>query len=713
MATEYAQSSHSLRTQYKDQNNNANKHYYYSKSARSPSSAHSHNSPQFTKLPSTPNTPNTPDTPNTPKSSFSPNPKFTKPKLSISVNKIGYDIVKSKVKISPNAEPTNYTIEPCDTIEPAEPGNGKISDNQYVGFGGQFMEMKNLPRLENATLDNIVLEGQIVEPLIVEQLSEMKHVGSLSNISGMKSDYIIIEKKHGSESEQDMLYNMQHDRQSDPVIMEIKSSLTTIMTEIKSIKNLEEKKMRRYLEKKRYKCTCRSAIICSILIIVGAICLYTLLLPYQFYFPYSSTQSDIFPARLDLALYILYISTLGYIVIYFTMAILLCFILYPMIKRCRNRRIDPNYLPGVSVLIPAYNEEIGILPTVNSVLESDYANIKEIIVINDGSKDKTHEIVSNFLASHDHNKIPIKYLNIPNGGKATALNKGLEIVSNQTEIVFTIDSDSIMHKSCLKNIVRNFYDETVGACAGVTVIGNDGINARIISILQQFEYLYGFFIKRGQSLLNLVWVVGGANAAYRKSVLDQVGGIPTGLMTEDIALTFNIICHGYKIAYDDECVVFTEGPSSIKGLCRQRFRWTFGKYQTWLKYKKIFFNMEHCHNVLFCWIFLPMLVLNELMTALLFPWVFPLGITQIVSVHSAVYLSYLNAAFFLMVVLAIISDPILRKYHLNVLFLAPISLIIVYLTSFVDMQSTLRTYWAFLKNKTPSWGNWTRKGINR
>lgn len=490
----------------------------------------------------------------------------------------------------------------------------------------------------------------------------------------------------------------------DPQLMlEIKNMLADIKSDIK---DLRESKKREYTKIDRCQCTTKSAITCLIFLTLGGLCIYTL------FMPYTGKQSSVFPKSLNDVLYILYVSTLLYIIAYFVVNVILCVFIYPLRKACKNIMRDKNYQPGVSVLIPAYNEEIGILPTLYSVMASDYKNLLEIIIINDGSKDRTHDIITNFLKTHDQKKVPIQYLNIENGGKANALNKGLAIVSNKCEIVYTIDSDSIIHKSCLRNIVRSFYDEKVGTCAGVTVIGNDGINSRLISIAQQFEYMYGFFIKRGQSIFNLVWVVGGANAAYRKSVLDKVGGIPTGLMTEDIALTFSIICEGYKVAYDDESVVFTEGPPSVKGLCKQRFRWTYGKYQTWMKYRKIFFNTEHCHSMLLSWVYLPVLVINELMSALLFPWVFPLGVIQIISIHSATYLAYLNMAFCLMTVLAIMTDPILRKYHYNILIIAPCSLLVVYVMSFVDMQSSLRTYWAFFKNKTPSWGNWNRKGIN-
>lgn len=689
------------------------------KSPKTPKSKKFHKSNMSIDIPPPPSSPpppsypapRIPKSPKTPKSQMSPkSPKSPRtPKSLKSPSRKDSDNPNTPKSRSPIRSPSNPKT-PKSPRSPRTPGGGnfeslriKITPKTPNNREGSFERSDK--KTQSNEGENYFIE-QIYENEPNYEANEIKkRDGNYNNDIGIE----IYDKKYTIDKKIPVQGKTEKTDEEAKKDYELLKKMDKKLASMKlDIEDLKQKKIRKYLKKKRCKCTCRSSTICAICLAIGFVFMYTLVSPY------AHNSFDDFPTILDFILYVLYVSTLSYIAIYFVLAFVLCFLLYPTVKWCRNRRIkklEPEFKPKVSVLIPAYNEEIGVMKTVHTVLASDYNNILEVIIINDGSTDKTHDIITEFLTEYEDEKIPIKYLNIPNGGKAKALNRGFELVSKECDIVFTIDSDSIMHKTCLSNIVRNFYDEQVGACAGVTVISNEGINARVISMIQQFEYLYGFFIKRGQSLLNLVWVVGGANAAYRKSVLTKIGGIPTGLMTEDIALTFAIICEGYKIKYDDSCVVFTEGPTSIKGLCKQRFRWTYGKYQTWIKYKEIFFSTKHCHNVLFSWIFLPLLVLNELMSSLLFPWVFPLGIWQIANVQSATYLSYLNAAFCAMVLLAIISDPVLRKYHLNLVILAPCSLIIVYLTSLVDMQSSLRTYWAFLSKKTPSWGKWTRKGV--
>ena len=167
-----------------------------------------------------------------------------------------------------------------------------------------------------------------------------------------------------------------------------------------------------------------------------------------------------------------------------------------------RKNSDVNYMPKVSVLIPAWNEEVGIIKTIKSVLNTQYGDL-EVIVINDGSTDSTDKLVTGFVANfnQENQQSCIKYLSLTNGGKAKALNQAIEHASG--EFIVTIDADCVMDKDALINTVKHFADGKVGAVAGNVVVGN---RQKPIELMQQLEYLYGFFFKRADSVFNSVSV---------------------------------------------------------------------------------------------------------------------------------------------------------------------------------------------------------------
>ncbi len=231
--------------------------------------------------------------------------------------------------------------------------------------------------------------------------------------------------------------------------------------------------------------------------------------------------------------------------------------------RMQSKRME-GHTPSVSVLIPAWNEEIGIVKTIASVLNTEYARL-QIVVINDGSTDGTHERVVRFIDDYDrteHTGTAIKYLNLPNGGKARAMNRAL--AHAEGDIVITIDADSVMAPDTIANMVKHFDDASVGGVAGNVVVGN---RKKPIEWMQQMEYLYGFFFKRADALFNAVYIIGGAAAAYRRNVLMEMGGFDHSIITEDIEMSTRILSHGYKTRYACDAVVYTEGPSDLRALC--------------------------------------------------------------------------------------------------------------------------------------------------
>jgi len=236
----------------------------------------------------------------------------------------------------------------------------------------------------------------------------------------------------------------------------------------------------------------------------------------------------------------------------------------------------PDYEPSVTVLIPAYNEEVVILDTIRSALESGYPKL-EILVIDDGSVDRTAELVRESYGRDSR----VRLLLQPNRGKPTALNNGLAEATG--EIIVSIDADTIVDPDAIPLLVRHFVDPKVGAVAGNVKVMNRN---RWLTRWQALEYITSQNLeKRAFDLLNCIPVVPGAAGAWRASVLKSHGGFSGDTVAEDTDLTLTIRREGWKILYDEDAIGRTEVPETVETLIRQRFRWTFGTLQAVWKHR--------------------------------------------------------------------------------------------------------------------------------
>jgi cellulose synthase/poly-beta-1,6-N-acetylglucosamine synthase-like glycosyltransferase/spore germination protein YaaH/peptidoglycan/xylan/chitin deacetylase (PgdA/CDA1 family) len=236
----------------------------------------------------------------------------------------------------------------------------------------------------------------------------------------------------------------------------------------------------------------------------------------------------------------------------------------------------PDYKPRVSVLIPAYNEEAVIEATVRSALASDYPEI-EVIVVDDGSIDRTAEIVR-----EDFGRDPrVRLLLQSNHGKPSALNNGLGEATG--EIVVSIDADTIVDAKAIRLLIRHFANPNVGAVAGNVKVMNRN---RWLTRWQALEYITSQNLeKRAFDLLNCIPVVPGAVGAWRADLLRSNGGFSGDTVAEDTDLTLTIRREGWKIRYDEHAIGRTEVPDTVDALVRQRFRWTFGTLQAIWKHR--------------------------------------------------------------------------------------------------------------------------------
>ncbi|HTQ15240.1 MAG TPA: glycosyltransferase [Rhizomicrobium sp.] len=235
----------------------------------------------------------------------------------------------------------------------------------------------------------------------------------------------------------------------------------------------------------------------------------------------------------------------------------------------------------VSVIIPAFNEEAVIASTVRGILASTYKNL-EIIVIDDGSKDGTLSVLEREFGGNAR----VHTFGIPNGGKANALNVGLGHASG--EVVVALDADTQFEADTIARLVRWFANQDVGAVAGNAKVGN---RINMITRWQALEYIVAQNLeRRALAALGTLTVVPGAVGAWRKSVLVELGGFPADTMAEDQDLTIAIQRQGYAVGFDASAVAWTEAPSSVRGLAKQRFRWAYGTLQCLWKYRGMMFR---------------------------------------------------------------------------------------------------------------------------
>ncbi len=244
----------------------------------------------------------------------------------------------------------------------------------------------------------------------------------------------------------------------------------------------------------------------------------------------------------------------------------------------------PEPPPGVTVLIPAYNEESVIVQTVQSVLLSDLDDIR-VIVVDDGSSDRTLELLESNFGKNNN----VQIIHQVNRGKAAALNNALSHAKR--EFVVTIDADTEIEPDAIRKLLRHFSDPRVGAVAGNVKVGN---RSRWLTRWQALEYITSQNMeKRAFDLLNCITVVPGALGAWRREAIEAVGGITADTVAEDADLTIAIRRLGWRVTYDEEAIAWTEAPETPGQLIRQRFRWTFGTLQSFWKHSDTLFRPKY------------------------------------------------------------------------------------------------------------------------
>jgi cellulose synthase/poly-beta-1,6-N-acetylglucosamine synthase-like glycosyltransferase len=296
--------------------------------------------------------------------------------------------------------------------------------------------------------------------------------------------------------------------------------------------------------------------------------------------------------------------------------------------------LSSTFSPSISIIAPAYNESLNIVENVRSLLSNHYVNY-DVIIVNDGSKDDSLEklIQAYDLIQIDipiNNQIKTKPLRAgvykstnpafdkltvvdkENGGKADALNMGLNISKNK--YVACIDVDCLLLEDALQKLIKPFLEETdsqVIAAGGVIRIANSCTikDGKLIDVnfpkkwLEQgqiLEYLRAFLLGRmAWSRLNGLLVISGAFGLFDKKIAIEVGGYDTNTVGEDMEIIVRMRRHmqdmklKYKVAYIPDPLCWTEAPDNYKTFISQRNRWTRGTIETLKKHRKIGFNRRY------------------------------------------------------------------------------------------------------------------------
>jgi peptidoglycan/xylan/chitin deacetylase (PgdA/CDA1 family)/GT2 family glycosyltransferase len=239
------------------------------------------------------------------------------------------------------------------------------------------------------------------------------------------------------------------------------------------------------------------------------------------------------------------------------LALMLIFAIWHAWRRNPKRYTwGPRVTEPVSVIVPAYNEKECIAATINSLRASDHPI--EILVVDDGST----------------------------GGKPAALNNGIRHA--RYEIVVMIDGDTVFEPKTISTLVQPFSRPWVGAVSGNAKVAN---RKKIVGRWQHIEYVIGFNIdRRIQDLLGCMTTIPGAVGAFRRKALLQVGGVSEDTLAEDTDLTMAVCSAGWEIVYEERARAWTEAPTTLQQLWRQRYRWSYGTMQAMWKHRGAIFK---------------------------------------------------------------------------------------------------------------------------
>ena len=408
--------------------------------------------------------------------------------------------------------------------------------------------------------------------------------------------------------------------------------------------------------------------------------------------------------------------------------------------------------PAISVLAPAFNEELTIVESTRSLLALQYPDF-EVIVINDGSKDGTlarlisefglqqvdrltdqsveHAAVCGFYASPRQPRLLV--VDKENGGKADALNAGINCC--RTELFCAIDADSILESDALLRVVRPFIDEpdlTIAAGGTIRIANGCKVDSgritdiqlprNFLALVQIVEYLRAFLMARvGLGKMQALTVISGAFGLFRWRHVVEVGGYSHGTVGEDMELVVKLHRmmrerrQDYRIDFIAEPVCWTECPDTLSVLARQRARWQRGALECFAKHKRMLFNPHYGRigmigfgHILLVDVLGPLL---EILGYLLVPLLWALGLLALPWLLAFLSITF-TLGVFLSIATLVLEEIQLRRFPRarELAILGAIAVIENFGYRQLSNIWRLQGWWQFMR-KQQSWGTMTRKGF--
>jgi cellulose synthase/poly-beta-1,6-N-acetylglucosamine synthase-like glycosyltransferase len=272
-----------------------------------------------------------------------------------------------------------------------------------------------------------------------------------------------------------------------------------------------------------------------------------------------------------------------FIALYFEVFLLISFFeKKPALKTAAK----PHYYPTVSVIIPCWNKALSLGGTVESLLALEYPKNKlSIVIIDDGSTDNTWEVAQQFATNPQ-----IKIFQKENqGSKYSALNFGIE--HSDGEFVGCLDADSFVAPDALSEIVKAFNaDPELMAVAPAMKVNRP---RKVLELMQSVEYTFGIFYKKMFDNLAAISVLPGPFSIYRRTLFGKIGMFRKAHHTEDMEMAFRMHANGLKIGNVHTAIVYTNVPTTVRTLVRQRTRWSRGYLENSRDYAYMYFNRRY------------------------------------------------------------------------------------------------------------------------
>lgn len=408
----------------------------------------------------------------------------------------------------------------------------------------------------------------------------------------------------------------------------------------------------------------------------------------------------------------------------------------------------------ISIVIPAYNEEVTIVNTLVATLATQYPSF-EVIVVNDGSKDCTLQVMIDTFSlkkaeRYFEKRLPHKtprgiyrssiYPNLivadkENGGRSDALNLGIDLA--RYPIFCTLDADSLIDPSALLKAVTPFVEkpETMAATGGTIRVSNGcmvengqvvdvRLPRKLLPLLQVVEYMRAFLMGRlAWSSVGILTVISGAFSVFRRDLAIQAGGFDPSTIGEDFELVLKIhkYCLKNRIPYEmefvPEPVCWTEVPESMEVLRSQRIRWHQGGLEVFFRHQEMFMNPRFgrigtvAYPIML--IFDVLGPLAELIGYIMVPLCYALGILSAEFVFAYVCMFFVFGVFVSTMSLVLEEISLRRFRHArDLLLLAVIAIVENFGYRQYNNVWRLIGWWRFLRKKQ-QWGNMRRLGASK